>query len=116
VCLHYLINKLQPLPVEQAVVVSLNPSRPIASGCIVGEYDYDHPVFDLEAIRAQARVPALQGRHHTFLAGAWCGYGFHEDGLKAGLHAARALIDAFELTPRATAAEQRRAALPGVFA
>jgi len=116
VCLHYLINKLQPLPVEQPVVVSLNPRRPIASGCIVGEYEYDHPVFDLAAIRAQAKVPALQGQHHTFLAGAWCGYGFHEDGLKAGLHAARALIDAFELVPHASAAAQRRAALPGVFA
>ena len=116
VCLHYLINKLQPLPVEQPVVVSLNPSRPIASGCIVGEYEYDHPVFDLAAIRAQTKVPALQGQHHTFLAGAWCGYGFHEDGLKAGLHAARALIDAFELAPHASADAQRRAALPGVFA
>jgi predicted NAD/FAD-binding protein len=42
-------------------------------------------VLDLAAIRAQAQVPALQGQRNTWFAGAWMGYGFHEDGLKAGL-------------------------------
>jgi predicted NAD/FAD-binding protein len=79
---------------------------------VLGAWDYDHPVFDLDAIQAQARVPALQGGQRTWYAGAWCGYGFHEDGLKAGLHAARGLIDHFQLgtaTPGAPA-------LPGVLA
>jgi predicted NAD/FAD-binding protein len=44
------------------------------------------------------------------------GYGFHEDGLKAGLQAARALIDAHLLAPARSEAAARRAALPGVFA
>lgn len=100
VCLHYLINRLQPVPFTQPVVVSLNPVRAIASAQVLGEFDYAHPVFDLAAIRAQAQVPALQGQLHTYFAGAWMGYGFHEDGLKAGLNAARQLLlDAAQPAP-----------------
>ena len=91
VCLHYLLNKLQPLPWQQPVIVSLNPARPIARSQVMAEYDYAHPVFDLAAIRAQADAPALQGQRNTWFAGAWMGYGFHEDGLKAGLAAAEGL-------------------------
>lgn len=116
VCLHYLINRLQPLPVTQPVIVSLNPQREINPTQVLGEYAYEHPVFDLAAIRAQAHVPTLQGQRHTWFAGAWTGYGFHEDGLKSGLQAARALIDAHGLTPVASENALRRAALPGVFA
>lgn len=91
VCLHYLLNKLQPLPWSQPVIVSLNPVREIARSEVMAEYDYAHPVLDLAAIDAQSRVPALQGQRRTWFAGAWMGYGFHEDGLKAGLAAARGL-------------------------
>ena len=92
VCLHYLLNRLQPLPWEQPVLVSLNPVRPIAQEKIIGEYDYAHPVFDLAAVAAQADMPALQGKNSRYYAGAWMGYGFHEDGLKAGLAAAAKLL------------------------
>ena len=92
VCLHYLLNRLQPLPWAQPVVVSLNPVRPIARETIIGEYDYAHPVFDLDAVAAQSRMPALQGQNGRYFAGAWMGYGFHEDGLKAGLAAAAQLL------------------------
>ena len=92
VCLHYLLNRLQPLPWAQPVLVSLNPVRPIAQEKIIGEYDYAHPVFDLAAVAAQADMPALQGRNGRYYAGAWMGYGFHEDGLKAGLAAAAKLL------------------------
>ncbi len=92
VCLHYLLNMLQPLPFAQPVVVSLNPLQKIARNHIMGEFDYAHPVFDLAAIRAQAQLPSLQGMHSTYFCGAWTGYGFHEDGLKAGLQVARQLL------------------------
>ena len=92
VCLHYLLNLLQPLPFgdtyRQPVVVSLNPLREIARNHIMGEFDYAHPVFDLAAIRAQGELPQLQGQQHTYFCGAWTGYGFHEDGLKSGLRVA----------------------------
>ena len=92
VCLHYLLNRLQRIPFEQPVVVSLNPLHAIDPATIVGEYDYAHPVFDLGAIEAQKRLPLLQGQRHTWYAGAWTGYGFHEDGLKSGLQVGRSLL------------------------
>jgi len=92
VCLHYLINKLQPLPFEQPVVVSLNPAQPIAPQHVLGDFNYAHPVFDLAALKAQGDMPQLQGRQRTWFCGAWMGYGFHEDGLKAGLGVARHLL------------------------
>jgi predicted NAD/FAD-binding protein len=94
VCLHYLLNKLQPLPFAQPVVVSMNPVREIARKHIMGEFDYTHPVFDMAAIRAQKDLAALQGRQQTYFCGAWTGYGFHEDGLKSGLQVARLLLQA----------------------
>ena len=94
VCLHYLINLLQPVPFKQSVVVSLNPLREIDPCLVHGTFDYAHPVFDLVAIEAQQRVPALQGQQHTYFCGAWTGYGFHEDGLKSGLDVAARLQQA----------------------
>ena len=92
VCLHYWLNLLQPLPFTQDVIVSLNPLHEIDPAHILGEYDYAHPVFDLAAIQAQTQMPELQGQHHTWFAGAWMGYGFHEDGFKAGRTAAHSLL------------------------
>lgn len=83
VCLHYWLNRLQPLPFKDPVLVSLNPLRPIPAEHVLQEMHYEHPVFDLAAIAAQQQVPALQGQNRTWYAGAWMGYGFHEDGLRA---------------------------------
>ena len=107
VCLHYLLNRLQRIPFEQPVVVSLNPVSPIDPACVLGSFDYAHPVFDLAAIDAQRQLPLLQGQQHTWYAGAWAGYGFHEDGLKSGLQAAGALLKRIHADDPAT---QRRAA------
>lgn len=92
VCLHYLLNKLQPLPYSQPVVESLNPIRPIDPAKVLGTFEYSHPIFDQAAIEAQAEVPKLQGQQRTWYCGAWTGYGFHEDGLKSGLRVADALL------------------------
>ncbi len=91
VCLHYLINRLQPLPWSTPVVVSLNPARQPDPAKVVGEYDYSHPVFDAAAIEAQQRLPQIQGRSNTWFCGAWTRYGFHEDGLMSGLAVSAAL-------------------------
>ena len=92
VCLHYLLNMLQPLPFTQPVLVSLNPVSEIGRNHIMGEFDYTHPVFDLAAIRAQQDLVPLQGQQNTYYCGAWTGYGFHEDGLTSGLRVARQLL------------------------
>ncbi|MBB2487546.1 FAD-dependent oxidoreductase [Mitsuaria sp. WAJ17] len=92
VCLHYLINRLQPLPWSQPVLVSLNPVRPIDERLVHRRIRYAHPVFDRAAMQAQGLLPQLQGQRHTWFCGAWSGYGFHEDGLRSGLEAADAVV------------------------
>lgn len=91
VCVHYLINQLQPLPFRQPVIVSLNPVEEPRAESIIGQFDYAHPVFDGAAIDAQTRLRDIQGVANTWFAGAWTGYGFHEDGLKSGLAVAQAI-------------------------
>ncbi len=95
VCLHYLINRLQPLPFTTPVVVSLNPINEPDRARVLGEFDYAHPVFDAAAIAAQQRLPHLQGIAHTWFCGAWTRYGFHEDGLMSGLAVCAGLRDAW---------------------
>ena len=84
VCLHYLLNRLQPLPFSSPVVVSLNPLTEPHPDSVHAEFDYTHPVFDRAAMAAQKRVPELQGERHTWFCGAWTRHGFHEDGLMSG--------------------------------
>jgi len=95
VCVHYLINKLQPLPFKESVIVSLNPIDEPDPAKIIAKFDYSHPVFDSEAISDQQNIGQIQGQQNTWFAGAWTGYGFHEDGLKSGLSVANS-IDALE--------------------
>ena len=105
VCLHYLINRLQPLPWQQPVVVSLNPDREPVAGSVHGSFDYAHPVFDQAAINAQQRLPQIQGQSHVWFAGAWTRYGFHEDGLISGLDVAQALRQRWASDDRNVAAQ-----------
>ncbi|OAJ61480.1 NAD/FAD-binding protein [Paraburkholderia ginsengiterrae] len=95
VCVSYLLNQLQPLPFRTPVVVTLNPPDEPAPHTQLGRYEYEHPLLDLAAIDAQQRLPHLQGQRRTWFAGAWTGYGFHEDGLKSALRIARA----FDVSP-----------------
>ena len=91
VCLHYLLNRLQPLPFKTPVVVSLNPLTEPRTETVHAEFDYSHPVFDMAAIVAQRQVPSLQGQAHTWFCIAWTRYGYHEDGLTSGLAVCQAL-------------------------
>lgn len=94
VSVSYWLNRLQPLPFSTQVFLSLNPLTEPRSDTVLGEFDYTHPVFDAGAIDAQRQLGGIQGRRQVWFAGAWTGFGFHEDGLKSGLavaHAVRAL-------------------------
>jgi uncharacterized protein len=94
VCLHYLLNRLQPLPWRQPVIVTLNALREPRADCVIQRFDYEHPIFDRGAIAAQRRLPAIQGQRRTWFCGAWAGYGFHEDGLRSGIAVAQSLLQA----------------------
>jgi predicted NAD/FAD-binding protein len=85
----YLLNQLQNLAFKSPVIVTLNPFSPPAPDLVFGQFEYEHPVFDHGAIAAQQRLPSIQGQNRTWYAGAWTGYGFHEDGLKSALRVAQ---------------------------
>jgi uncharacterized protein len=97
VCLHYLINRLQPLPFSAPVIVSLNPVREPHKARVIAQFDYEHPVFDAAAIAAQARLPSIQGHMHTWFCGAWTRYGFHEDGVISAQTVSNALRERWYL-------------------
>lgn len=86
----YWMNELQSLP-GPPLFVSLNPAKEPDPSLILGEWDYEHPVFDARAVEAQKSLWTLQGRRNVWFAGAWFGSGFHEDGIQAGLAAAEAV-------------------------
>jgi uncharacterized protein len=98
----YWLNRLQPLPFQSQLFVSLNPVKMPEAASVLKKMTYAHPVFDAAANLAQPLVPQLQGQQRTWYAGAWCGYGFHEDGLRSGLTAASLLQASFNHADRPT--------------
>jgi predicted NAD/FAD-binding protein len=89
VAVSYLLNKLQPLPFSDPVIVTLNPWQEPAEGSVIRRFSYDHPVLDSQAVKAQKLLPSVQGKDRVWFCGAWAGYGFHEDGLKSALRVVR---------------------------
>ncbi|GAB0119665.1 NAD/FAD-binding protein [Acidisoma sp. 7E03] len=85
----YWMNRLQPLATERDLFVTLNPDRPPRDALL--HQSYEHPVFDVAALRAQQALWSLQGADRLWFCGAYFGAGFHEDGLQAGLAVAEAL-------------------------
>jgi len=75
------------------VFVTLNPPFDPDPACVVGRFEYDHPVLGAQAVRAQQDLPIIQHKRGISFAGAWIKYGFHEDGFAAGLRAATAVMN-----------------------
>ena len=93
VSVSYLINKLQPLPVNKAVIVTLNPAIKIDKNKVVKEINYEHPLFSKEAIMAQQTMDSIQGREGVYFSGAWLRYGFHEDGILSSKSVVNKLLE-----------------------
>ena len=87
----YWMNRLQNLPTETPVLVTLNPGRAPDPAKTWARISYDHPLFDRAALAAQQALPGIQGRNGIWFCGSYCGHGFHEDGLQAGFAVASAL-------------------------
>ena len=81
----YWMNRLQGIPGDTQYVVTLNPAREPAAGSVIRDLSYEHPHYGPESVRTHARLGEIQGRGGLWWAGAWTGYGFHEDGLLSGL-------------------------------
>ena len=89
----YWMNQLQSIDSRRPLLVTLNRRDAIADASVLAEFEYQHPVFDMDALAAQRRRPEIQGRGGIFFAGAYWGYGFHEDGVQSAIEAVRAIAD-----------------------
>lgn len=87
----YWMNLLQNIDRRSPLFVTLNPIVEPQQSLKIKEFIYDHPMFDAAAVNAQQELWRIQGTRRTWFCGAWFGYGFHEDGLSAGLAVAEAL-------------------------
>jgi uncharacterized protein len=90
-CVTYWMNRLQDLPDDLPLFVTLNPVVAPKPDLVHRSISYHHPVFDTAAMTAQKHLPSLQGRNHTWYCGSYFGYGFHEDAFSSGLAVATAL-------------------------
>ncbi len=87
----YWMNRLQSIPNETPLFVRLNPVTEPREDLVHGRFAYSHPVFETGTFDRQRDVDLIQGQGGIWYAGAWLGYGFHEDGLRSGLRVASAL-------------------------
>lgn len=108
----YWMNELQELGTRTNCFVTLNPFDEPAAEKIIAEFEYEHPVFDSASAKGQRAIWNIQGRGGVWYAGAWLGYGFHEDGLQAGLAVAESIAPwrrpwAFDLARERLARNER---------
>ncbi|MCA1909977.1 MAG: FAD-dependent oxidoreductase [Magnetospirillum sp.] len=99
-CVTYWMNRLQNLPADLPLFVTLNPITQPDPALVHRQITYHHPVFDGAAMNAQKRLPSLQGVNRTWFCGSYFGYGFHEDAFSSGLAVAESMG-----CPQAMAAE-----------
>jgi predicted NAD/FAD-binding protein len=87
VSLTYNMNILQHIPVSKFdnVLVTLNPENPPAPALTQATYQYRHPLYNARVVAAQEQLDTIQGKQSIWYAGAWTGYGFHEDGFSSGM-------------------------------
>ena len=96
----YCMNLLQGIESPQPLVVTLNRSHAIDPARVLRRMRYHHPVYTRESVAAQKRKAEIQGQHRTWFAGAWWGWGFHEDGMRSAVEVAEALGVGFHETTR----------------
>jgi uncharacterized protein len=101
--LTYHMNRLQSLPTPEDYCVTLNDTQSVDERRILREMTYFHPLYTLEAVRAQTRWPEISGHNHTHFCGAYWFYGFHEDGLNSAIRVAEKLGVAWESTEEVAA-------------
>jgi len=89
--LTYYMNRLQNLATREDYCVTLNSSSSLDRRHILREMEYFHPLYTLDAVRAQARWAEISGQNRTHFCGAYWFYGFHEDGLNSAIRVAEQL-------------------------
>jgi uncharacterized protein len=87
----YCMNLLQHIESPEPFVVTLNRTSAVDPDKILRRMSYCHPIYTRASVAAQTRKPEIQGRRRTWFAGAYWGWGFHEDGLRSAVKVAAAL-------------------------
>jgi predicted NAD/FAD-binding protein len=87
----YWMNLLQGIDSTEPLIVTLNPTRSIDPAKVLRSLHYAHPVYTHAGVAARARKSEIQGAHRTWFAGAYWGWGFHEDGMRSAVEVAAAL-------------------------
>jgi predicted NAD/FAD-binding protein len=87
----YCMNLLQGIESPEPFIVTLNNSAAIDPAKVLKRMRYHHPVYSHDSVRAQQRKAEIQGQRHTWFAGAYWGWGFHEDGMRSAVEVAAAL-------------------------
>jgi predicted NAD/FAD-binding protein len=103
----YWMNKLQAIPENDPLFVTLNPTTEISADSIYDSVEYAHPVFDKAALKAQRDIRQMQGENHTWFAGAWNRHGFHEDGIASAMRIVRTLNERHQIKGLKNAIDQQ---------
>ncbi len=83
------MNRLQNLPSSRPYIVTLNPLPETSFPKLHYQAEYEHPLYNMEGMGRQWEIDVLNGTNRTYFCGAYCGYGFHEDGLRSAVAVAR---------------------------
>ncbi len=87
----YNMNLLQSLQTSETYCVSLNCDNWINAERVIAREEYFHPVYAASTFASQSRKTEIQGRKRTYYAGAYWGFGFHEDGMRSAVDVASML-------------------------
>ncbi|WP_109125458.1 FAD-dependent oxidoreductase [Dyella sp. C11] len=101
----YCMNHLQGFASPEPFIVTLNRSYAIDPAKIHRRMQYHHPVYTAASVSAQARKHEIQGQRHTWYAGAYWGWGFHEDGMRSAVDVAQAINGHAVASSRSSATE-----------
>jgi predicted NAD/FAD-binding protein len=108
----YWMNLLQGIDSPEPFVVTLNRSDALDPSRVLRRMRYHHPVHSHQSVAAQARKAEIQGLRRTWFAGAYWGWGFHEDGMRSAVEVAAALGVAWDRRVPAPAQPPAPAPLP----
>ena len=92
---NYWMNSLQGLDLKTNVFTTLNSTSQVDSDKVLAERFYEHPIFTVESVAAQKRLPEINGVNRTFHVGAFWGWAFHEDGARSAYNAAELIKSQF---------------------
>ena len=81
----YWMNNLQNIDKNIPLFVTLNSNQTLDKNKIYKEFEYQHPVFDDNAIKAQNEIESIQAIDELYYCGAYQSYGFHEDGISSAI-------------------------------